>query len=257
VFSLGPLLLIVTAVAGIFFGADAVRGSITSQFRSMLGDTGSQAVEAMLKGAESSTAGGWTAAFGIALLIVAAVGVVVQLREALNTIFEAPEPREAGIACYAKVYGMSFAGILALGFLLAVALVVSAGLAAFSTWLSGSAVETLFLAGLNFAVSLAVLTFLFSALFKWLPDRQLSWREVAIGGVVTALLFNIGKTAIAWYIGRQGLESTYGAAASIVVLLIWVYYSSQIVLFGAEITQAYAGSGKEKVRTIRTSGGGP
>jgi membrane protein len=194
----------------------------------------------MLKGAESATGGGIAAIFGIGLLIVAALGVVVQLRDALNTIFETKEPDDAGIAWYAKVYALSFAGILALGFLLAVALVVSAGLAAFSTWLSGSALQGVMLSAINFVVSLAVLTLLFSMLFKWLPDRQLSWREVIIGGFATALLFDIGKTAIAWYIGSQGLESTYGAAASIVVLLIWVYYSAQIVLFGAELTQANA-----------------
>ena len=245
VFSLGPLLLIVTAIAGLFFGADAARRSITSQFRSMLGETGSQAVEVMLKGAESSTAGGWAAAFGIGLLVVAALGVVVQLRDALNTIFEAKEPEDAGIAWYVKIYAMSFAGILALGFLLAVSLIVSAALAAFSDWLRGSAAESALLALLNFAVSLAVLTLLFSILFKWLPDRQLAWRDVWLGGFVTALLFNVGKSAIAWYIGTQAFESTYGAAASIVVLLIWVYYSAQIVLFGAELTQAHAaGAGR-------------
>jgi membrane protein len=219
VFSLGPLLLIVTAIAGFFFGAEAAHRSITSQFRSMLGETGSQAVEVMLKGAEASAAGSWSAAFGIGLLVIAALGVVVQLRDALNTIF---------------------AGILALGFLLAVSLIISAVLAAFSAWLSGSAAESVLLALLNFVVSLAVLTLLFSMLFKWLPDRPLAWRDVWLGGLVTALLFNIGKSAIAWYIGTQGFESTYGAAASIVVLLIWVYYSAQIVLFGAELTQAYA-----------------
>jgi membrane protein len=240
VFSLGPLLLIVTAIAGLFFGADAARRSITSQFRSMLGETGGQAVEVMLKGAESSTASGWTAALGIGLLLVAALGVVVQLRDALNTIFDVKEPEDAGIAWYAKVYAMCFAGILALGFLLAVSLIISAVLAAFSAWLSDSAAESLLLMLLSFAVSLAVLTLLFSMLFKWLPGRQLAWRDVWLGGFATALLFNIGKSAIAWYIGTQGFESTYGAAASIVVLLIWVYYSAQIVLFGAELTQAYA-----------------
>jgi membrane protein len=240
VFSLGPLLLIVTAIGGIFFGADVARRSITAQFRSMLGDTGSQAVEAMLKGAESSTAGGWAAVFGIGLLVIAALGVVVQLRDALNTIFEVKEPEDAGVAWYAKVYAMSFAGILALGFLLAVSLILSAALASFSAWFSGSAAESVVLALLNFAVSLVVLALLFSMLFKWLPDRQLAWRDVWLGGFVTALLFNVGKSAIAWYIGTQVFESTYGAAASLVVLLIWVYYSAQIVLFGAELTRAYA-----------------
>lgn len=248
VFSLGPLLLIVTAVAGLFFGADAVRDALTAQFRGILGESGSQAVEAMLKGAESSTGGGWSAAIGIVLLIVAALGVVVQLRDALNTIFQVKEPEGAGVVWYAKVYALSFGGILALGFLLAVSLVMSAGLAAFSAWVGGSFAQSLILIALNFAVSLAVLTLLFAMLFKWLPDTQLSWRQVWPGALVTALLFNVGKSAIGWYIGTQGFESTYGAAASIVVVLIWVYYAAQIVLFGAEITHVYARPANEDGR---------
>jgi membrane protein len=236
VFSLGPLLLIVTAVAGLIWGGDAARGSIVTQFRSMLGESGSQAVEAMLQGASSSVAGGWSAVVGVVLLLVAAVGVVVQLKDALNTIFEVTEPENPGAAWYVKVYGGAFAGILALGFLLAVSLVLSAGLAGLSDWISGSVGEGLLLSILNFVVSLGLLTLLFSMLFKWLPDKHLEWRDVWLGGLITALMFNIGKAAIAWYIGTQGLESTYGAAASVVVLLIWVYYSAQIVLFGAEIT---------------------
>jgi membrane protein len=240
VFSLGPLLLIITAIAGFFFGADAVCGSLTTQFRGLLGETGGQAVEAMLKGAESSTSGGWSAVFGVALLLVAAVGVVVQLKDALNTIFEAREPENAGIGWYARVYGVSFAGILALGFLLAVSLVISTLLAAFSSWISGSTGESILLQVINFVVSLSVLTLLFAMLFKWFPDTPMAWADVWPGALTTALLFNIGKAAISWYIGTQGFESTYGAAASVVVLLIWVYYSAQIVLFGAELTRAYA-----------------
>jgi membrane protein len=240
VFSLGPLLLIVTAIAGFFFGTDAVRGSITSQFRSLLGETGSQAVEAMLKGAASSTSGGWSAVIGVALLLVAALGVVVQLKDALNTIFETKQPENAGIAWYARFYGVSFAAILALGFLLAVSLVISTVLAAFTSLISGSIGEGLLLEGINFLVSVGVLTLLFTMLFKWFPDTPMAWADAWPGGLATALLFNVGKTAISWYIGTQGLESTYGAAASIVVLLIWVYYSAQIVLFGAELTRAYS-----------------
>lgn len=240
VFSLGPLLLIVTAVAGLIWGGDAARSSIVGQFRGLLGDSGGQAIEAMLQGASSSVAAGWSAIFGVGLLLVAAVGVVVQLKDALNTIFEVSEPKNPGSAWYAKVYGGAFAGILALGFLLAVSLVFSALLTAFSDRMTGSATASLFLTLLNFAVSLALLTVLFSMLFKWLTDKSLEWRDVWLGGFITALMFNVGKSAIAWYIGSQGLESTYGAAASVVVLLIWVYYSSQILLFGAEITQAYA-----------------
>ena len=243
VFSIGPLLLIVTAVAGFFFSAEAARRSIVGQFRGMLGDTGSQAIEAMLAGASSSTAAGWSAATGLGLLVVAAVGVVVQFRDALNTIFEAAEPKDASLAWYVRVYGVSLAGIVALGFLLAVSLVLSAALSALLTWFASSTAEALLVSGLNFALSLAVLTVLFAGVFKWLPDRELSWRNALVGGVATATLFNIGKSLIAWYIASQGTESTYGAAASIVVLLIWVYYSSQIVLFGAEVTRAWAARG--------------
>lgn len=238
VFSLGPLLLIVTAIAGFIWGTQAARQSIVGQFRELLGERGSQMVEGMLSGASSSVGGSWSASIGLVVLVIAALGVVVQLKDALNTIFEVAEPKNPGAVWYAKVYGGALAGILALGFLLAVSLVLSAGLAIFATWLSGTGAGVVLLAVVNFAVSLALLTLLFSMLFKWLPDRQLEWREVWLGGAITAVMFNIGKTAIAWYIGAQGLESTYGAAASIVVLLIWVYYSAQIVLFGAEITFA-------------------
>ena len=236
VFSMGPLLLIVISVAGLFFGADAVRGSLTAQFRSLLGDTGSKAVEAMLAGASSDNPAASPPSPAL-LLLVAALGVVVQLKDAMNTIWNVEEPKETGVWWYLRTYLISFAGILGLGFLLAVSLVVSTGLAALSSW-SGSAAaigETI-----NLFASIAILTALFAMLFKWFPDTEIAWSDVLPGAVATAVLFNIGKFAIGWYIGTQGLESTYGAAASIVILLIWVYYSAQIVLFGAELTHAYA-----------------
>jgi membrane protein len=239
VFSLGPLLLIVVSVAGLFFGEDAVRTALTTQFRSLLGPLGSQAVETMLKGAGSQASGTLTAALGIILLLVAAVGVVAQLKDAINTIWETKEPEGAGIWWYLRTYLISFAGILGLGFLLAVSLVISTTLSAISSWLGGGA-QSLFWQTVNFFVSLGVLAFLFAMFFRWFPDGPVSWQDAWRGGLVTAVLFNVGKLAIAWYIGSQGLESTYGAAASVVVLLIWVYYSAQIVLFGGEITHVYA-----------------
>src|SRR4029453_8197310 len=238
VFSMGPLLLIVISVAGLFFGADGVRGSLTSQFRSMLGETGSMAVEAMLAGASSPQTGRLAAITGIVLLLIAALGVVSQLKDAMNTIWNVEEPKEAGVGWYLRTYLVSFAGILSLGFLLAVSLVISTGLAAFSSW-AGMA-STAIGEAINFVTSLTILTALFAMLFKWFPDTEIAWRDVLPGAVVTALLFNLGKFAIGWYIGTQGLESTYGAAASIVILLIWHYYSAQIALFGAELTHAYA-----------------
>ncbi len=242
VFSLGPLLLIVVSIAGLFFGDDAVRTAVTSQFRSLLGPLGSQAIEAMLMGAGSPASGTVTAVIGIVLLLVAAVGVVAQLKDAINTIWETKEPGGAGIWWYLRTYFISFAGILGLGFLLAVSLVISTALSAISSWLGGG--ESLLWQSVNFLVSLGVLTLLFAMFFRWFPDGPVAWDDAWRGGLVTAILFNVGKLAIAWYIGSQGLESTYGAAASVVVLLIWVYYSAQIVLFGGEITHVYAQRGR-------------
>ena len=239
IFSMGPLLLLVTAVAGFFFGHDAVRGRLTDQFRSLLGTSGAQAIEAMLAGAASLQSGRIAALTGVILLIVAAVGVVAQLKDAMNTIWNVEEPSETSIWWYLRNYLISFAGILALGFLLTVSLIISTGLAALSDW-TGASAESSLLQIINFFASLAVLSVLFAMLFKWFPDTPIAWRDVLPGAVTTALLFNLGKQLIGWYVGTQGFESTFGAAASIVVLLLWVYYSAQIVLFGAELTHAYA-----------------
>jgi membrane protein len=250
---MGPLLLIVTSVAGLFLGADAARGSLTAKFRGLLGETGSKAVEAMLAGASSEQSGRLAAITGVVLLLVAALGVVVQLKDAMNTIWNVEEPKQASLWWYVRTYLISFAGILGLGFLLAVSLVVSAALAALSSWSgSGAAVGE----AINFVASLAILTALFAMLFKWFPDTDIAWGDVLPGAVATAVLFNVGKFAVGWYIGTQGLESTYGAAASIVVLLVWVYYAAQIVLFGAEITHAYAAEGGSR-RTKSADAGSP
>jgi membrane protein len=248
VFSLGPLLLIVASVAGLFFGGDAVREALTGQFRALLGPTGSQAVEAMLKGAGSTGSGVLSGIIGVVLLLGAALGVVVQLKDALNIIWETKEPESAGVWWYLRTYLISFAGILGLGFLLAVSLVVSTVLSAFSSWLGSG--ESIFWQAINFLVSVGVLGALFAMLFKWFPDAEVRWEAALKGGIATSLLFNVGKLAIGWYIGSQGLESTYGAAASIVVLLIWVYYSAQIVLFGAEVTHVLERS-RATVRNAR------
>lgn len=240
VFSLGPILLIVIAIAGLVFGQEAVRGSLSGEIRNLLGPDGAQAVEAMLKGAASRESGGITAIVGFGLLIVAALGVVVQLKEALNTIWEAPPASGSGFYWYARTYLMSLAGVMALGFLLMVSLVISTALSALSAWAGTAGTQALLWEGANTLVSLLVLTTLFALLYKWFPDCDVRWRDVWPGALAAAVMFEIGKLAISWYIGRQGLQSTYGAAASIVILLIWVYYTSQIVLFGAEISRAWA-----------------
>jgi membrane protein len=176
------------------------------------------------------------------------VGVVVQLKDAMNTIWNVEEPRQVGPWWHVRTYMISLASILGLGFLLAVSLVVSAGLAALSSW-SGSAAAIG--EATNFVVSLAILTALFAMLFKWFPDTAVAWRDVLPGAVATPVLLNLGKFAIGWYIGTQALESTYGAVTSIVVLLVWVYSAAQIVLFGAELTHAYAAKGGPAVLLVR------
>jgi membrane protein len=185
----------------------------------------------------------------VALLLVAALGVVVQLKDALNTIWETKEPQSVGVWWYLRTYLVSFAGILGLGFLLAISLAISTVLSAFSSWLGGG--ESLFWQSVNFLVSLGVLAALFAMLFKWFPDANVSWQAALKGGLVTSLLFNIGKLGISWYVGSQGLESTYGAAASMVVLLIWVYYSAQIVLFGAEVTHVLGSADAQSLQPRR------
>ena len=239
IFSLGPLLLIVIATAGLVFGQDAVRGQLAAQLRGLIGLKGAEAVEAMLASAEKSEGGTLAAIVGVALLLFAAVGVVVQLKDALNTIWEVEPKPTAGLWGYVRSYVVSMAGILALGFLLLISLVLQTALSAAGSFLENAAPEVA-LQVVNFAISFAVVTLLFAMMFKWMPDTKIEWRDVWVGAAATALLFNAGKFAIGFYVGKQGIESTYGAAASLVVLLVWVYYTAQIVFFGAELTRVWA-----------------
>lgn len=239
VFSVGPLVLIVVAIAGLTFGQDAVRGAVNTQIQDLLGATGAQAVEAMIADASRPKEGILATILGIGALLFAAVGVVVQLKDALNTVWDVEPAKESGAWHFVRNYLVSFAGILSLGFLLLISLIISAALAAGSKWLAPYVPEAA-MQGVSSLISLGIIALLFAMMFKWLPDAEIAWRDVWLGGLITAILFEAGKLLIGLYIGKQGLESTYGAAASLVVLLIWVYYSSQIVLIGAEFTHAYA-----------------
>ena len=239
VFSLGPIIVIVIAVAGFFFGKDAVSGEVAASIKDTLGDTGAQAVQAMLADAGRPRQGLIATLLGIGALVFAAIGVVVQLKDALNTVWEVQDVPSHGAWPFVRNYVISLAAVLALGFLLLVSLVVTAGLAAFTKYAAPGESEWL-LHLVAVAVSLGTISLLFAMMFKCLPDAVVDWRDVWLGAITTAILFELGKAAIGFYIGRQGLELTYGAAASIIILLIWVYYSSQIVLMGAEITHAFA-----------------
>ena len=239
VFSIGPLVVIAIAIAGFVFGRDAVSGQVALSIKDMLGETGAKAVQTMLVDASRPQAGLLATSLGTGALLFAAIGVVAQLKDALNTVWEVSATPGSGLWYYVRSYVLSFAGVLALGFLLLISLLVTTALAAIGKYTSGYVDEGV-LHLTNLIVSFAVVTLLFAMMFKWLPDTPIDWYDVWLGAILTTIFFEIGKLAIGFYIGRQGLESTYGAAASIIVVLIWVYYSSQIVLMGAEITHAFA-----------------
>jgi membrane protein len=239
VFSLGPIIVIAIAIAGLFFGREAVTSQVTGTMKDMLGETGAKAIETMLAGASRPAEGVLATVLGIGALLFAAIGVVVQLKDALNVVWEVEESKESGLRNLARNYILSFAAVLALGFLLLVSLLVTTALAAAAKFAAPYMAEAA-LHVISTLVSFAVVAVLLAMMFKWLPDVFVDWRNVWLGAFLTALFFEAGKAAIGFYIGKQGLESTYGAASSIVVVLIWVYYTSQIILMGAEITHAHA-----------------
>jgi membrane protein len=255
IFSLGPVMVIAISVAGLVFGADAVRGDVGNELKDLLGDNGAQAVQTMLAGAGRTRSGVLATLFGLGTLIFAAVGVVVQLKDALNTAWDV-KPSGSGIWHFLKTYIVSLAGVLALGFLLLVSMIVTTALAAAGKLLAPYLPEA-FLQIVSALVSFAVISLLFAMMFKWLPDAVVSWRAVWPGAILTAALFEVGKVLIGLYIGKQGLESTYGAAASIVVVLIWVYYSAQIFLIGAEFTFVYAAQNGASIKRAARDDGRP
>jgi membrane protein len=239
VFSIGPVIVIAIAVAGLAFGRDAVNGEVAASIKGMLGDTGANAVQAMLADAGRPRQGLLATLLGLGTLVFAAIGVVVQLKDALNIVWEVKPSQTAGIWPFLRSYIISLAAILALGFLLLTSMIVTAAVAAFAHYASAYVQEWV-LHLTSTLISFSIISILFAMMFKWLPDAAVDWTDVWLGAMVTAVLFELGKSAIGFYIGKQGLESTYGAAASIIVVLIWVYYSAQIVLMGAEITHAFA-----------------
>ena len=253
-FSLAPVLFIAIAIAGMVFGREAVRGELVGQIDALIGREGAGAVQGMLQSAARPGAGTLAVIIGTGTLIVAALGAFLELQHALNKIFKVrtdnPKRRSktfllALLKHRAKAFGM----ILAIGFLLLVSLTVSAAIAAASAWLeSGSVGAPGLWQAANLLVSLGVITLLFALIFRFLPDVRLRWRDVWVGALATALLFTAGKLLIGLYLGHSTVASAYGAAGSLVVLLLWVYYSSQIVLLGAEFTRVYVEEQGKRVR---------
>lgn len=252
VFSLAPLLLIAIAIAGAFLGEEAARGEIFAQLRGILGVPAAEAIAALIENASKPNSGGTIATIiSVGILIFGASGVFGQLQMALNIIWEVkPKPGRA-VKSFIQSRFLSFAMVLVIGFLLLVSLVLTAMLSLISSYF-GNFIPSFIAVGniINFVISFGVVTFLFAAIYKFLPDAKIPWSNLWIGAGVTALLFNIGKFLIGLYLGNSSVGSTYGAAGSLVVILIWVFYSAQILLFGAEFTQVYS---KYRGKPIRPS----
>lgn len=241
-FSLAPLLLIAIAIAGAVFGEEAARGEIVGQIQGLVGREGAAAIEAMLQNTQKPGSGGTIATLvSVAVLLFGASGVFGQLQTALNTIWEVKPQPGRGLKSFVQARFLSFAMVLVIGFLLLVSLVLSTVLSALGHLLTGWVSDYVGLGNLlNFLLSFAVITVLFAAIYKFLPDAEMAWRNLWMGAAATALLFNIGKFLLGLYLGNSGVGSAYGAAGSLVVLLVWVFYSAQILLIGAEFTQVYS-----------------
>ena len=241
VFSISPLLLIMISIAGLVFGKEAARGQVMSELQNLLGGDAAQAMEAMILNARRPATGILSAVVGVLVLLLGASGVFGQLQEALNTAWKVEPKRRRGIVGLIRDRFLSFTMVLGVGFLLLVSLVLTAWISAGTRYVGGFVpalayvTETLYL-----LLSFCVITILFAMIYKFLPETEIEWRDVWVGAAITSLLFTVGKFAIGFYLGRSGIASAYGAAGSLVVLLVWVYYSAQIFLFGAELTQVYA-----------------
>lgn len=242
VFSIAPLLVIVIAVAGYVFGEEAVRGSLHGQISGLVGADGATAIEGLIRSAREPAEGLVASGLSITLLIIGATTVFAEIQSAMDRLWHVPErSRPSGVWGLLRARFLSFGLILGLAFLLTASLVVSAAVAAAGAYFSGLMPGwELLLQALNFALSLGVETVLFAMIFKLMPSVRIAWSDVWIGAVVTAALFEIGKVLIALYVGKAGVSSTYAAAGSMAVLLIWVYYAAQIFLFGAKFTRVYA-----------------
>src|SRR5690348_3036193 len=238
IFSIAPLLVIVIAVAGFFFGEKAASGQIFDQLRGLVGEHGAATIQAAVASASQTGHGLFAAIAGIVALLLGATTVFNELQTDLDRIWDTPKPESSGIWGMVRSKVLSFGVVLGIGFLLLVSLVLSAGISAlgkfWSGWFPG---WEILLQAINFIVSFAVVTGLFALIYKLLPRCHIGWHDVWIGAAVTSLLFSIGKFLIGLYLGRSSVASSFGAAGSLVIVLLWVYYSAQIFLLGAEFTR--------------------
>src|SRR5687768_5077735 len=245
VFSIAPLLFIMIAVAGFFFGADAVRGVVFAQVADLMGENGAEAIQEMLANVSGPQSGGWAAALSIGILVFGATSVFGQLQTALDTIWQVPPQAKAekynALWSFLKGRLLSFGLVLALAFLVVISLLMSAAMSALGKWWGPAFGEWEKLAhAVNVLVSFGLLVVVFAAIYKFMPRARIEWRDVWVGAAVTVALFIVGKFLIGLYLGKSDVGSSFGAFGSIVIVMVWVYYSAQIFLLGAEFTWVYA-----------------
>ena len=242
-FSMAPLVVVAVAIAGLVFGEDAVRGQIFDQLRGLVGDQSASAVQTAVAAASVKSSGITASVVGVVTLLVGSSAVFAELQDALNTIWDAKPPPDASWWFLVRKRLLSLAMVVVMGFLLLVSLALSAILYLLGAYLGGILpVPAFALEAANFVMSFLVTALLFGAIFKVLPDVPIDWSDVTIGALATAAMFTLGKSAIGAYLGRTVVASAYGAAGSLIVLLLWIYYSSLILFLGAEFTQVYARS---------------
>jgi membrane protein len=257
VFSLAPLLLIVISIAGFVFGEAEVRRNLLSQIQSLIGKQGTVFISTALSAENSPSSNLFGSITGFVTLLLGASGVFAQLKTAFNEIWHI-YPENKGLMASIKSNFLSFSMVVGIGFLLLVSLIISAVITALGTFFQGMLpFSSLILELINFVVSFGIITVLFAAMFKVLPDTKIRMNDVWFGALFTSLLFTIGKFGIGWYLGHSAAMSKYGAAGSMVIILLWVYYSAQILFFGAEFTKEYTycyGSKKDEARNKSSLG---
>lgn len=238
--SLGPVLFIVVAVAGLAFGEEAARGAIVAQLGDLMGQQSADLLQTAIRNAGNRRSGLLATLLGIVTLLITASGVFSEMQQALNVIWKA-EPQGVTVTGWLRTRALGLGLVAALGFLLLVSLVISAALAALSGYINAYLpFGHLILQAIAFVVSFGLIAVLFGAIYRVLPDRNIAWPDVILGAITTAFLFTVGKLLISLYLGSSTIASSYGAAGSLIVVLLWIYYSTQIFLLGAEFTKVYA-----------------
>jgi membrane protein len=240
IFAMAPLVIIAISVAGLVFGEAAARGQIYDQVRSLLGQNGASEIQSLVKASNSTSGGIIGTVVGLIALLIGASGVFAQLKDALNSIWGVQLKPGTGTMTTVREYLLNFSMVLAIGFLLIISLMVSAALQAAKTLMTGLLPIPGFIIPITAIGTFLVLVLLFALIYKILPDVEIGWQDVWIGAIITAILFTIGKYLIGLYLGTSSIGSSFGAAGALILILVWVYYSSAIFFLGAEFTKSYA-----------------